>query len=298
MPDITSKLDEKREKTIQTVTRIAREWFPALMLVFNIALAVVFRLFTTSVQNPFTLEFFVNLAINLLTTMLCYVCFVKYGERCARMNSPTYEGNIERWSKMSGAIRSNRTLEFIKYCQEQVEMERDEIRHICILNHTMISVDDYESKYKKMTEQQIDSLVAGGELSDREAKYIKKANAPKKLKPINPMMILCGLKKQTLNDVGRNGMSAEEAAILSRPISMLIVNAVTTMFAGQWRGFDNVLFEIVCAAMAIVITSVAGYYAGVDAFNQENERIKGRICFLEKFLNDGNKGESQDSPCS
>jgi hypothetical protein len=96
-----------------------------------------------------------------------------------------------------------------------------------------------------------------------------------------------------LNDVGRDGMSAATAAILTRPIFMFVLTTIVTMFSGYWKGIDNAsaVFDIIYSALMVVISSITGYSAGEDAGRKEHDKIKGRIFFLERYLAEEGKAE-------
>lgn len=282
----------KQNKAMHTITTVVKDSLPFLILLLNIVVAVTSRLFRAGLQNPFTPDFFIELFTNTLTTMVCYSCFVKYGEKSEKLESKSYASNLERWQKMSGEVRNHSAEKFIVYCRKQVELERKEIRHFYILNHTMLTIEEYEREYKRLSNEQIDKLVEKGELHKKEARYIKQANKARYLKPINPLLILCGVNRMNLNDVGRDGMSASTKAILTRPIMMFVLTAVVTMFSGYWKGIDNasVVFDIIYSALMVVISSITGYSAGADAGRKEHDKIKGRIFFLERYLaSEGNE---------
>lgn len=283
----------KQNKAMQLITNVIRDSLPFLILLLNIVVAVMTRLFNTDLQNPFTIDFFIELFTNTLTTMVCYSCFVKYGEKNEKLSSEAYASNLERWKKMSGDVRSQSSDKFIKYCRKQVEIEREDIRHFYILNHTMITLEEYKSKYKRLHDEEIDKLVEKGELHRKEAKYIKRANKTRYLKPINPLLILCGVNKLNLNDVGRDGMNAATVAIITRPVYMFLLTTVVTMFSGYWKGLDgaSAVFDIIYSVMMIVIASITGYSAGADAGRKEHDKIKGRIFFLERYLATEEKAE-------
>ena len=296
MSDLTNKynkMSSAQNKLMQTVTEFVRGSLPFLILLLNIVVAVTSRLFNTDLQNPFSVDFFIELFTNMLTTMLCYSCFVKYGEKNELLSSTSYASNMELWKKMSGMVRSQSSDKFILYCRKQVELEREDIRHFYILNYTMIPIEEYESKYKRLSDLEIDKLANAGKLSRKEAKYIKKANATRHIKPINPILILCGVNKMNINDVGRDGLDAATVSIMTRPIYMFVMTTVVTMFSGYWKGLDgaSAVFDIIYSALMIVIASITGYAAGADAGRKEHDKIKGRIFFLERYLATEEKAE-------
>lgn len=288
-----SDFANKQNKAMQLITSVIRDSLPFLILILNVVVAVLTRLFNTDLQNPFSVDFFIELFTNTLTTMLCYSCFVKYGEKNEKLSSTAYASNMERWKEMSGKVRTQSSDKFIAYCRKQVEIERADIRHFYILNHTMLTIEEYESKYKKLSNEEIDKLVVKGALHRKEAKYIKRANKTRYLKPINPILILCGVNKMNLNDVGRDGLNAATVAIITRPVYMFLLTTVVTMFSGYWKGIDgaSAVFDIIYSVTMIVIASITGYSAGADAGRKEMDKIKGRIFFLERYLATEEKAE-------
>ena len=75
-----SKIADTQNRVTQAVTRFSRDFFPFIVLVLNILLTIGSRLFSTWLENPFTADFFIALGTNILSTMFCYTCFIKYGE--------------------------------------------------------------------------------------------------------------------------------------------------------------------------------------------------------------------------
>ena len=283
----------KQNKAMQVITTVVRDSLPFLILLLNVVVAVLTRLFDTDIQNPFNADFFIELFTNTLTTMVCYSCFVKYGEKNEKLSNTAYASNMERWKEMSGKVRNQSSDKFIAYCRKQVEIEREDIRHFHILNHTMITIEEYENQYKRLSDEEIDKLVGKGALHRKEARYIKRANKTRYLKPINPILILCGVNKMNLNDVGRDGLNAATMAIITRPVYMFLLTTVVTMFSGYWKGLDgaSAVFDIIYSVMMIVIASITGYSAGADAGRKEHDKIKGRIFFLERYLATEEKAE-------
>lgn len=289
MSGLVSKYDKMataQNAAMQKAMEFIKSSLPFLILLLNVVVAVASRLFDTDLQNPFTVDFFIELFTNTLTTMLCYSCFVNYGQKNELLSSKAYASNMELWKKMSAQVRSQCSDNFIRYCRQQVELEREDMRHFYILNYTMITIEEYESKYKRLANYEVDRLADTGKLNRKEAKYIKKANATRHIKPINPVVILCGVNKMSINDVGREGIGAAKLSILTRPVYMFVITAVVTMFSGYWKGLDgaSALFDIIYSVLMIVVASITGYSAGADAGHKEHDKIKGRIFFLERYL--------------
>lgn len=288
-----SAVANAQNKFTQAVVKFTKDFFPFLILLLNIILSLGSKLFRTWLENPFTPDFFISLGTNILATMFCYVCFIKYGEDNEKLCSDTYSINVNKWSEMSGIVRSQYSDKFVEYCGRLVNEERDERRHSYIANYTMISVETYEKEYKHKSKAEIKTLVEEGKLSPNEAKYINKANATHKVKPINPILILCGVQTKNINDVGRTGLSNSFISIISRPLSTFAITACVTMFKGTWVGIGDAsaIFDMIYSVLMIVVASFAGYSSGATTAKQTHDKIKGRIYFLERFLNNKKEGD-------
>lgn len=286
LTDFYSRYSENQRKTTEAVVKFVKNCYPYLILLLNVAVLIGSKLFKTWVENPFTPEFFISLATNLLTTMFCYSCFINYGEKNELMNEALKE-DWKKWETLSTEVRSHRNEEFSQYCKDQVEIERVERRNAIISNNTMISPSVYEDKYRNLNTKQIKALKKKGEITKSESFYIIKANDAHKVKPINPMLILSGVKMHHANDVGRDNYSYSTLSILGKPVVTFLITAAVTMFKGSWIGIGDAsaIFDMLYSSILVVISSIMGYSSGANSAHKEHERIKGRIYFLERFLN-------------
>ena len=264
--------------------------FAFLVLILNIAVTVAYRLFSPWVQNPFTPDFFITLATNILTTMFCYCVFISYGQRIEFQAMPGYRENCQRWSMLSSEVRQ-RSREFEAYCKERVEIEREERRRAIVENNTMRSYKEYLELYRDKTRAQIREAVIAGNLDRDTAHYVNRVNKRLRIKPINPLLILCGIKLSNVNDAGRDGLAPSTVSVISRPVTMFIVNAGVSMIHGSWTGVSTgeEIFDMIFAVVMIIMSSVMGYSSGVTSARKQHDRIKGRIYFLENFKKDKEK---------
>lgn len=288
LKSVYGKSAEKINGMKDIIMKVTKDFMPFIILLINIIFAIVVSLYSPSLQNPFTGQFFVKLLKNYLTTMVCYYFFVKSGWNNEALVCTTYKEITETWQKIGTIVRSKHIDRFVEYCREQVEKEITERRHYYILNYTLISVQRYEEEYKHLPADKIDQMVLNGELTKKEGKYIKKANAHHRIRPINPMLIVCGSELAHTNDVGRSGMSHSTMAILSRPVTMFAFAAVISMVNGDWHGVDkaSVILDMISSVFMIILSSVMGYSSGASAFHKDHEVIKGRVYFMERFMKD------------
>lgn len=270
-----------KERMIRTV----RDNFAFIILVFNILLRIALELFDASVSNPFTVDFFIKLGTDIATTMFCYVCFISYGAKMEKSTLQAYRNNAALWAQLSEGVRKSHNEAFSEFCRVCAEEEREERRKAIIQNNTMVPYDRFEKEYRGKSKKDIAALVKDGTLDRIDAYYVNKANGVIRVKPINPLLILCGVKATSLNDVGRDGISPSTISALSRPVSMFVLSAIIEMLHGAWRGISTgeEVYNMLLSVLMIVISSVVGYSAGVNAARKEHDKIKGRIFFLEKF---------------
>ncbi len=267
------------------IIKAIRDNFAFIILVFNVLLRIALELFDATVVNPFNVDFFIKLGTDIATTMFCYICFISYGEKMEKLEMQAYNNNLRLWASLSDSVRKSHNEAFTDFCRACADEEREERRRAIILNNTMLSYKKFENEYREKSKKEISDLVKKGELDSSDARYVNKANGVINIKPINPLLILCGVKTTSLNDVGRDGIKPSTISAISRPVSMFILSAVIEMLHGSWRGISTgeEIYNMLLSVLMIVISSVIGYSAGVSAARKEHDKIKGRIFFLEKF---------------
>lgn len=288
-----SKIDETYGNIAHTganvkerLTAALRDNFAIIVLILNITFRIALELFDANVENPFTVDFFIKLGTDIATTMFCYCCFISYGHKMEKTIMPGYKDNCQKWSVLSGKVRSNMSETFERFCVARADEERDERRRAIIVNHTMIPWSVFDEKWRGKSKREVGDAVEKGELSRSEAFYVNRANGVIRVKPINPILILCGVRISSLNDVGRDGISPSTVSIISRPVLMFILNAGVAMLHGAWRGISTgeEIYNMIFSVVMIIMASVMGCSAGVNSARKEHDRIKGRIFFIEKFL--------------
>lgn len=263
-----------------------RNNLPFIILVFNIVGYAATKLFDTQLVNPFTPDYFAALTTNLLSSAVTYACFMQYGERMGKATIDGYGKAVAIWSEMSGRVRSSLSAEFVEHCKARLEAEREERRVTIILNNTTMSSEQYLSTYRTMSREQLKKLKKSGGITAEEYRAIKRANGNIKIKPINPLLILCGVKSSHINDAGRDGVSYATINLISRPLLTFVLTALVAMFRGPFIGVTDtaVICDIIYVALMIVVASFTGYSAGMTSAHRDFDKIKGRVFFLEDFL--------------
>lgn len=281
-------LSDSKNNALAKGKRYIQKYLIYIVLLFNIAIRVVTELYQVGFANPFTVAFILELIISTITTMICYACFIPFGKADERKRNLSIEENLKLWSKLSEMVRAGFNDLFRAFCREQIAYERNEARELILGNNTMIDFSVYEEKYMGKSKKEIKELVKIGELTKKEAKAINRANGhgafnPTKVKPINPIIILSGVRKRTINDAGRTDSSYLAKWLAKRPLLIFLTTTAINTISTTFIGTENAILEILLAILSIIMASICGYSAGQEDVREQNERVLSRILFLSLF---------------
>ena len=267
------------------VKKVVVDFFPYLLMLINILFMVLNALFTVSLKNPFTPDNISKTLMNCATSTLAYACFVGYGNRVTKKNSPNFQHNLKVWGETSDRIRRGSFFEaFLVYCKTAVEEERAEKRIAIVINNTRISLRDYTELYAKMSNSELRQQVRDGVISAHDAKYLRKANGNIRVKPINPLLLLCGSKAENLNDAGRAQDASAIKSIVGRPLTVIISSIIVESVFCVFGGWSMATLYNMCAyAFLIFVSCFLGYEKGASNARKTNEAVLNRIVFLERF---------------
>lgn len=260
-----------------------------IALFANIAISVVTQLYQIGFKNPFSIEYLLGLSLTLTMSMVTYCCFIPFGKREEAQMNKSYGQNVNVWARLTETVRTGCNELFAKFCRDQLEIEREDKRKALIGNNTLIDYSYYESEYKGKSKAYIKNLVRAGQLTKIEARAINRANGNSlinfvSVKPINPVIILSGVKSNQINDAGRTSNLYAANSIISRPFIILVVSIITESITSTFMGGGaSIAFDICIGILKIVSSAVLGYGVGVNAIRQENEKVKSRILFLSLF---------------
>lgn len=276
------RLDDGARGLRDKIQRFAAEYFPYIMLVGIILFEVLARLFEVEIAAFFTPDFWSTLFINTMSSTLTFAGFVFYAERKRRESEP-YIKNADAWGHASQRVRMGSYDDFLAYCKEQYKQECEDRRTALIANYTQISIERWE-KYRKLSDKDIRDLAASGEITRREASIVIRAKKHPRIKPINPLLILAGMKTTHINSAGRSNTSSF-VSVLARPIPVVAMSITFSMFAGRFLGTSDssVLFDMLYTAGMIVMSSIMGYIKGCDNAEKKHGEIKIRIMFIERY---------------
>jgi hypothetical protein len=295
MSNKTEKVDNLFQEVTSTADnviskgkKLIRKYLIYVVLLFNIAIQVISKLYQIGLSNPFTVEFILELILSTIVTMICYVSFIPFGKADELSRNPSITENLALWGKLSETVRNGFNDLFRTFCFEQVAHERKEAREIILANNSLLTYNKYEECYMGKSKKEINVLVKCGELTRKEARAINRANGhglfnPTKVKPINPIIILSGVKKQTLNDAGRRDSSYISRFLAKKPLlifaTTIALNAMTATFIGN----ENVILEMLISVVSIIVASICGYSVGQEDVREQNDKVKSRIFFISLF---------------
>lgn len=285
MRDVFETYDATVATTTEKIKRAVIDFFPYLLIIVNISFMVLNTLFTVGMQNPFSKDTILKTLMNCATSTLSYACFVTYGDRTTRKSTPSFVDNLKAWGTISERIRKGAHFEsFIDYCKQAVEKERDERRIAIITNHTRITVADYNDLYRDMTAREIRALVSEGKITHREAHFLRRANGNIRIRPINPLLLLCGSTVENLNDAGRARDASATGSILARPVTVLSFSIILAAVTCTFHGFSmTTLYTMLSSAFMIFVSCFLGYEKGANNARKTEEAVKNRIIFLERY---------------
>lgn len=294
--NLFADVNASKDKVTTSIRKTVGNALPYILLALIIIFRVLLEIFQTSIVNPFTPVFFLDTSISIAVTIFCYIVFIPQGEKSERLNSPSYKPNCARWGELSTKIRTGGMLDsFRKYCREQLEIERREIKAVIIGNNTSFSFEEYTERFSRLGDEELKALYESGELTKEEYKAIRKCNSRIKVKPINSVLILSGVARANYNDAGRDEGNYILRWLTKRPLMAVLFAIITRGITGTFIGLNvSVIYGMVLDTLSIIIASFVGYGAGEQAIRDKDDKIKNRILFIESFLEkpNNNGGES------
>ena len=283
--------DQVDDKLRGALSKLSK-WRSVLVLGVMMITVLVLPLVSTGLVNPFSAEFWFNAVYSLALATLSYYIFSPFGSRSERLESQTYSSEVSKWVALSNKVRENGLIEsFYRFCTIRRDEEREENRALFVAA-AGLPISIYEEKYSRLTKVQLKELETSGELTKKQVKYLSAANGSIKVLPINPSLILSGLRVKNINDVGRE--NTKKWFNILKPTTLVITMLIRG--AIQISGNDNVDFLDYIAQttmdMFVIMTwAFAGFRYGISLVREEEKLVRGRSEFLSMFLERANRKE-------
>lgn len=293
--DPVKTASEQADDKLRGVLSKISKWRSVFVLCAMATLTMVLPLISTSLVNPLSPEFLITAAYSLVLATLSYYMFAPMGTRSERLESTTYKGVAERWAELSRTVREEGFIEaFYNFCSARREEEREE-RKMLFIEASGIPVSVYTERYAGLTAAQLKQKKKEGELTKAQLKYLKAANGEIEVLPINPSMILSGLKVVNINDVGRE--KKFKWVELLKPLTILVTMAIRSMLnigGNEDITFIDYITQIAADLFIILLWSFNGFRYGVSFARSEELIMKGRSEFIAMFLERARKAEKAE----
>lgn len=283
--DPVKTASEQADDKLKGVLSKLSKWRSVVVLGAMAIVTLVFPLISTGFVDPFSVDFWFQAIYSLAIATLSYYMFAPFGTRSERLESATYEKVIERWTALSQAVRENGLIEaFYKFCGIRREEERAE-RKALFIEAAGLPMSIYEELYAGLTPKQLKQKQREGELTRKQVKYLIAANGEIKVLPINPSMILSGLKVNNINDVGRE--RRRKLFGLLRPLTLIltmVLRSAIDIGGNEDISFVDYIAQAVTDLFTIVMWAFAGFRYGISMVRDEEQTVNGRSEFLSMFL--------------
>lgn len=283
--NIFDLVGDKKASVSTRVKKTVSDHLVYIMLIFVISVQVVSELYTVSLQNIFSVGYFLDMSVNIATTMLIYVVFIPVGNKKELDTSLSYKYNSGKWSELSERVRNGRNGEFSEFCKKREEGELEDRRRSIILSNTMLTFATYCSEYKGLRSKALKKKRKNGEITPREYRAIKKANSRMRIRPINPLLILCGVEGSCVNDAGRANDKNIVQWFVRRPIVILVTNVLINSIVPSYRGIQDLdaIYAMLLSCLGTVMSAFVGYSVGISKAKARADAIRNRILFIESF---------------
>lgn len=264
---------------------LLKNYIAYVMLAFVLVVQTASKLYELTFQNIFSASYFIDISTTIASTMLMYIIFAPIGTEKEIERNDGYHSNVARWSELSAKIREGLSTVFTAFCRKRETEEREELRREIIENRTMIPYEEYVGKYRSLSKSELRGILNAGDISKEEYKAIKAANNVKRIKPINPLLILCGVEHHRLNDAGRSEPNGLIKWMRRRPAVMLLSNILLNSILPIYKGYQGAeaIYAMLLSAVSTITAAYVGYSVGVTQVKEKNEVIKNRIFFIETF---------------
>ena len=122
-------------------------------------------------------------------------------------------------------------------------------------------------------------------LTKKQYRYLVAANGEIKVRPINPSMVLSGLRISNINDVGRE--RGKKILGMLRPLTLIVTMVARGAIAvGGNTDVDLIdyLTQTMVSLFIIMMWSFTGFRYGISNVRDEEQLVRGRCEFLSMFL--------------
>ena len=277
----SQQADDKLNGVIVKVSK----WRSVVVLAVIAAVTLVLPFVTFGLIDPFSMDFWVSVVYNLVIASLCYYIFIPFGARAERLESRTYAQSISAWTTLSDRVRKEGLIEaFYGFCTARRQEEREENR-LLLIEAAGIPIAVYREQYANLSKDKLNEKMKENGLTKKQKAYLRAANGEIKVRPINPSMILSGLRISNINDVGRE--RGKKIFGLLRPLTLIVTMVIRGAIAISGNTDVDIidyLTQTVVSLFIIMLWSFTGFRYGISNVRDEEQLVRGRCEFLSMFL--------------
>lgn len=283
--NVFDKVERTKTAVVKRTKNALNDYLVYIMLMFVVVVQVVSELYSVNVRNVFTVSFFLDLLVSVASTVIVYLLFAPVGSQKEIERNEAYKINLSHWGDLSNKIRSGKNDAFSDFCLEREKIERDEKRRAIIQNNTMIDYKVYLAEYLTLKPIELNKLYKDGKITKDELKAILRANSKQHVAPINPLLVLCGVERLTINDAGRDTSTGFIKWLMTRPIFIIISNVALNAIKPSFNGLKtaDAVYSMLLSCLGTLIAAYVGYTVGVAQIKKRNDIVKNRIYFIELF---------------
>lgn len=283
--DAVKTASEKADDKLNGVIGKVSKWRSVVVLGVIAAITLVLPFVTFGLIVPFTMDFWVSVVYNLVIASMCYYIFIPFGARSERLESRTYASTITSWTQLSDRVRKEGLIEaFYGFCTARRQEEREEHR-LLLIEAAGIPMAVYRTEYAGLSKKQLKEKKKENGLTRKQYKYLKAANGEIKVRPINPSMVLSGLRISNINDVGRE--RGKKIFGLLRPLTLIVTMVIRGAIAISGNtdvDMIDYLTQTAVSLFIIMMWSFTGFRYGISTVRDEEQLVRGRCEFLSMFM--------------
>lgn len=278
---------EKRRDAVEHIREARYTWAPRAMYALAVLLVCLVGAVTLQLINPFESGFIVNTLATLLPSFVVFVSFTITFKWKEMAESDLYHSWNVKWTEQSNRVRDAKMQgAFVKYCEKKTAEERMEIFRNRLEN-ALITLEEYEDKYSKMTSKDLAEEKKAGRVGAKQYRVIKSLRKPIEVKPVQPMLILRGVDCHSVNDAGRDAGGEMSWRFVSRivcSVASVLASSAIMPTIGENFEFLPYITTLVVRLVSITTSAFAGAYNGIDIVSGMCQKMKVRTAYIENFL--------------
>lgn len=256
-----------------------------------VIITIFFSFAVIGFQNGFSIDLVMTLGVLIVINLTTMFIFIPQGEDNEKNKSKTYANNLEIWGNRTSEIENKKLLmKFRQYCEERTEELRQQIRNDYVMA-AGIDIVFYKEHLQNVPIKELKKYKNPNELgiilTKKDIRLLKKAKGKIKVKPISYSKILAGsIGRHTSDALQEHAVSYKSKTLIIKVISMILYTlfiACAVIIPTGASGLQAIQ-DICLRILGITVSTVMGFYTGVNSIRIANSDIKEKILFQDEFL--------------